>query len=385
MEIKRLTAANYDEWLELLNAVFTRHNNREMHFDQSLPKMCIRDDEHMGMHLGIWEDGGLRALLGIYPIPAKIAGQDVLFSTVGNVATHWDYEGRGYMAALMAAAMEELDRIGADASRLGGMRQHYERFGYEPCGSVYSFSLTAHNVQRGLPGFSSDLRFERLTRDNLDGIRAANAFNESAAIHAVRSEACDCRDVWNSMIAWENQPWLALRPDGSIAGYLSASPDGSGIAEQGAVSDEVLLEMLAAWQGKVGTAVSFRLQPWQAGAVQRFSKICQSGSISAPCHIFVRSWDKVTDALMKLKFSYAPMPEGELVVEILGYGAIRLYVKHGEAGCERTNASADVVLDHLAAARYLYGPHAPWYAGDANELAAAWLPLPLSWNLQDRV
>ena len=39
----------------------------------------------------------------------------------------------------------------------------------------------------------------------------------------------------------------------------------------------------------------------------------------------------------------------------------------------------------LSAHRYLFGPYSPSYTAEASYLAEAWLPLPLSWNGQDRV
>lgn len=94
MEIVRLTAKDYDEWLEVLNIVFTGQNKRSVDFEQSLPKMCVRDDEHMGRHLAVKEGGKICALLGIYPLRTRIGKEEVLFSTVGNVATLPKYEGK---------------------------------------------------------------------------------------------------------------------------------------------------------------------------------------------------------------------------------------------------------------------------------------------------
>ena len=87
MEIVRLGKNDYDEWLYVLNTVFSKHNNKEMDFEKSLPKMCVKDDYHMGMHLAIKDNGKICSLLGVYPIRMKIGESDLLFSTVGNVAT----------------------------------------------------------------------------------------------------------------------------------------------------------------------------------------------------------------------------------------------------------------------------------------------------------
>ena len=141
VEVERLTASDYDEFIPFLNNVFTLAHGRKEDFEKFFPKMCIRDDEHMGKHLAIKKNGKIVSALGVYSLPAKFCGEDIMFSTVGNIATHPDEEGNGYMSILINEAMRELERIGADASRLGGSRQRYNRYGYEASGTVYNFEI----------------------------------------------------------------------------------------------------------------------------------------------------------------------------------------------------------------------------------------------------
>ena len=113
-QLVRLTAADYEEALDFMNMVFSM-NRRPANFLTGLPIMWERDDEHMGKHWAVKREGRIRAMLGVYPLPVVIAGMKLLFSTVGNVCTSRYEAGKGYMAALMALAMEELERQGMDA------------------------------------------------------------------------------------------------------------------------------------------------------------------------------------------------------------------------------------------------------------------------------
>ena len=97
MDIQRLNATHYDELLSLLGYVFGKKNGREMDFEKEMPKMCVRDDEHMGRHIGIFDGDRLVACMGIYPFDVIVAGEKLLFATTGNIAVHPDHEGRGYM------------------------------------------------------------------------------------------------------------------------------------------------------------------------------------------------------------------------------------------------------------------------------------------------
>ena len=384
MEIVRLKKENYDELIGLLNLVFTQKNGKEMDFEKELPKMCVRDDDHMGRHFGIFEDEKLVAVIGVYSLPVNIAGERLLFSTVGNIATHPEYQGRGYMNALIERAMQELDDMGADASRLGGLRQRYNRFGYETCGRTYGFSMSPYNVERKLSLEASGVEFSRIKKDDIEILKIAKALQSSNALAVERSEKNAYADVYASMTAWRNIPWLAKK-DGRIIGYLCASENGCSVAENYTYDTEGMKAMLGAWQKRIGGTISFRFQPYEIENVRVFSSICEGVSITSPCHFKILEWDRVIGAFMRLKASYAAMPKGTLSIHIIGYGGVRLFVNEHGVGCESYEGACDLTLEPLQATRYLFGLLPPDCVAETNQLATAWLPLPLSWNTQNRV
>ena len=116
IKIERLTASDYDEWLAVIDRVFTIQNKRHMDFEVELPKMCVRDDEHMGKHFAVKKNGKIVSALGVYPLPMNVAGEEILFSTMGNVITVPEEEGNGYMTQLLEVAMKELSDLGIDGS-----------------------------------------------------------------------------------------------------------------------------------------------------------------------------------------------------------------------------------------------------------------------------
>ena len=126
-EIVRLSQQDAPEALDFLNLVFSMakypHDFRKM-----LPKMWEDDGKHVDNHLAVKVDGRIRAIVGVYPLPANIAGEKLLFATMGNVATHPFDTGKGYMSELLDAAMKQLSDMNADGARLGGMRQRYARW-----------------------------------------------------------------------------------------------------------------------------------------------------------------------------------------------------------------------------------------------------------------
>ena len=57
MKIRRLCAGDYDELLEMLNYTFGTHYGRGMDFLNEQPNMWVRDDEHLGKHLAVFDGG----------------------------------------------------------------------------------------------------------------------------------------------------------------------------------------------------------------------------------------------------------------------------------------------------------------------------------------
>lgn len=384
MEIVRLNAKDYDELLAFYNLVFTKQNQRLMDFTHELPRMWIRDDEHMSKHFAVKEDDKILAALGVYPLYTDINGEKFVFSTVGNVATHPDYEGRGYMKALMAKAMQELIRIKADASRLGGLRQRYNRYGYEYCGSAIRFVFTGRNNDICCLDVQKDLKFYEVQPDDITELKQIAEWKEKQKIYVEYDGDNKLRDIYLSLRSWDNRVFIAKDKAGMNIGYVCAFPDSGTLSSVGAKDESALLETICSWQRFVRKTVEFVLAPYQVKEISIFSDICESYTIGSPSLFKIINWEKTTNALMKLKSSYSVMPDGEFVLGIKDYGTIRLFVKNGIAGCEKSDVTPEMIVDELSAARLLFGP----LSADCFELhnsVNGWFPLPLSWDMQDRV
>ncbi len=383
--IERLTAKDYDEWLNVLNTVFAKHNNRDVNFEASLPKMCVRDDYHMNMHFAVKENGKICSLLGVYPIKTQIGDKELMFSTVGNVATLPEHEGKGYMRILMGYAMDELTRIGADASRLGGARQRYNRYGYEYCGRNYTFSITEMNTKYFFDG-KEKTTFEQIDPKDKTTLGFINSLRKSAPMHVMRSDSNDFSGDFLTLSAYRSLPKIALDKSGNPVGYVAISEDGTVIRDIMAKDTDALKNMIYNLQISIQDTITFTLPAYDIESVRYFSSVAQFMQVSPPCHFKIINFDKVTDALLKLKKAYTPnMAEGEKVLEIKDWGNILIYNKSGEAFCEKTVKNANLTLDRLSATRLLFGTFDADYTADCDNFLSSVLPLPLSWNTLDRV
>lgn len=384
MEIRKLKAEHYEELLELLSDVFGRKKGCKMDFTKELPRMWIRDDEHMGRHLGAFEGDKLCAVVGVYPLKLKIQGRPFLFATTGNVATLPECEGKGYMNLLFSEAMRELERMGADAARLGGARQRYSRFGYDGCSTVYRFHLEERNRVRFYQNAGSDITFRKIQAGDADALKFALDLSEKHPIHVERYPENQYQDVYLAMCNREKTPYLALR-NGVPTGYLCASDNGLTLGEHRAVSCEANVAMLCAWQRLSHASVTFEIAPYQVEELRVFAAGCESYEITYPSRFQIINWAGITDALLKLKASYESLADGEWILGIKGYGAIRLYVQGDTVGCEKTDAAPELELDRLQASRLLFGPLPAYSVADVAPVVKSWLPLPLSWDFLDFV
>ena len=246
----------------MLNHVF--HKPEGNTFDIFLPVMWERDDEHMSKHIAIRMDGKIAAVVGIYPLPAMIAGIPVMFSTIGNVATLPEYEGKGMMKCLMTEALTEARKMGLEIARLGGDRQRYNRYGFDKAGVYFSFRLrpktfhdyyggtrleTGETVYPGSPlskgvGFEKNLTFKQIGMDDTALLDRVMELEKNADIYAIRG---DRKQFFKTLSAYKSKIWGAMNPEGEMIGYLCATESGAEVVEHRARSDEEHYRMICEW------------------------------------------------------------------------------------------------------------------------------------------
>lgn len=386
MEIKRLGAEHYDELLNMLNYTFTKQNKKEMNFLEQLPRMWVRSDEYMGKHIGLFEDGRLCATVGIYPLPVRICGEELLFATTGNIATLPEYEGRGYFSTLFPLAMKELEEQGYDAARLGGQRQRYERYGFADGGQLYRCVLTEANRIKCLGQPKEDLELIPLMEDDLGALAYARKLANSKPFCVERYGNDNERDVFRCMHAKNSVAYMARR-NGKWIGYVCAARRGTRVYEMRAENTADFMDILCAWQARVGETLEISIPPHMKEEFAALSTCCQDITLEAPAMFRILCWERVCNALMKLSHSLRNLPKGEACVAIEGYGVLRFYVREDGAGCERDDgATPDLTVDHRRATGLLFGPFDPAaWLGDVPLLLHAYLPLPLTWSFMDFV
>ncbi|MBP3606514.1 MAG: GNAT family N-acetyltransferase [Clostridia bacterium] len=385
MEIRRLNASDYDALLYVLNTSFAAVRSRPVDFLRGHPKMWGRDDAHMGRHLGAFEDGQLVAAVGIYPLELHVGEAVLRFATTGNVATLPSYAGRGYFSRLFSLAMEEAERVGYDALRLGGQKQRYGRFGFEDCGTVYSAELTEKN-RAAVPEVAyAPIAFEPLCEESVLALRYIRTLTEKATCYVKRFESEGERDTLAVLRSKYGEAYLVKR-DGTPIGYLCAADGGQTVTELRAEAAEDFLFIACAWQKSVRSAITLQIAPWMHTELRALSRVCERLITGTPSKFRFLKLARVVDAFLKLKHKSTPLPEGSFSLFVEGCGLLRMTVDATGAYCTRAEeGEADLTLDRAEAAKLLFGPLPTDAFSGLPAVARAWLPLPLAWCFLDVV
>lgn len=390
MEIRKLTANDYDGLLDLLNGVFANKYKRAMDFLSEQPKMWVHDEEHMNKHVGVFEDGRLVSVVGIYPLHLNILGKELLFATTGNVATLPEYEGRGYFTKLFSIAMEEIGKMGVDAARLGGARQRYARFGFEPAGLSYRLEFCQDNRKRYFLDRGEDVSFKRVMREDEDALSYIDSLVKKKDFY-VKRDGLD--DLYRALGTKHSACYLALRKSEPI-GYLCAVCDnqfvgvgefGRNITEYGYETAEDLFDILCAYQRTVGQTLILTVAPHEVEILEVLSDGCEYCTLTSPSRFRVENYEAIADALMKLKAKSEGLPFGEVTLGIEGYGSLRLYSNEAGAGATLSDITPTTCVTKAEATRLLFGPFSPTVTKKVSDELKAFLPLPLSWNTLDYV
>ena len=382
MEIRRLKKENYDELISLLNLVFSRHNKCIMNFERELPNMCLRDDEHMRKHIGLFVDNMLVSVVGVYPLPTKVLDRKINFCTVGNIATHPDYEGCGYMNTLLNRAMEIVKEEKYDACRLGGDRARYLRFGFELCGRNYSYYITRKNVKKSLLGGNGkNTRAAEILPNDDKSLTFAREIYHQNKVSVIRK---DNGEMYRVMTAWKNTPFLVSKNDEPI-GYFTLTPDKKTVSEAYAINKDSYLDTVVAISNYLNDDFSITLYEHDIDLIREINKFAEYMSIQIPSNFNVVSFERVVDAYIKLKASYTCLAQGSVTVAIKDYGKIKIFVSENDCGCVKFDGKCDFELSKPDATRFIFGMHPPVSVTEPNLFAKANFPLPLSWNTQNRV
>ena len=150
MKIERATIKDRSELLSFLLGIFRAGRPDHAPFEDIYPDLFLEDDEVLGRHAVIREDGRIVACVGTYLIPVQLGGCRVMTAGLGQVATDPAVRGKGCMTALINHELDRCRAEGALVAWLGGRRDRYAHFGFDDAGLLFDYWLDAHST-RNIP------------------------------------------------------------------------------------------------------------------------------------------------------------------------------------------------------------------------------------------
>ena len=381
MEIYKGIGTNHcehEELIDFLNYVFGM-NGTKRNFLTLLPKLYKEQYRPEDYNFIVTEDGRLRAAVGAYPIELSVMGTTLKGIGIGNVAVHPFHRHKGYMKDCMKMALDNAMETGCDFAALGGQRQRYSYFGFEPAGVGGKFELNKNNLRHAFGTFENDTGFtvKKVTENDTELIASIKALVESRKAYPVRPE-----DRYFDVLSnWQGNVFAVTDVSGAFAGYYLYGGDyETTISEIDCVKSENAANVLRAAFAAIGADnISVTVpshSPVFYDLLFDLAEDCRIANIENYC---VYHYAKVADACLKLKADTVSLPEGEVTIEIDGVNGkekLMLSVMDGKAEVTPFDGECDYHFTHRQAMAVLFGLHAQERRG-LPAAVQAWLPLPL--------
>lgn len=350
--------------IDFANYVFSQAH-RPHDFKRLLPKVY---GDHVctaqaATHYIARQDGILRAMVAMLPLRMHVLSDVLQLGFVGTVCVHPYARGEGHMKHLMADLLADAKRRGLDLLVLGGQRQRYGYFGFQPGGTALRYTVTATNLRHVVGDADvSDIAFSPLETGNDAALALVRSLCDAQPLFVERpnERLVDILHSWNS-------DCLLIRKGGQLIGYVC------GAVQELRLTDESLLPLvLKALFAKKGLQeASLSVAPFEAERIRILRPLCEFASLETVEMLNVLNWPRVLSALLALKASFTRLEDGCAALSIDGETLV-LRVKDGVTSVSREAAMPDLSLSHAGATQLLFGPESAVCGHPLHN----WLPLP---------
>ena len=366
--------------VDFLNYVFGMNGDKTS-FYKLLPKLYKPEYHPEKYNFIATEDDRLRAAVGAYPFSLSVNGTVLRGIGIGNVAVHPMHRGKGYMKDCMNLALEDMKKNGIDFAALGGRRQRYSYFGFEPAGVCGAFNLYKHNLIHvyGSINEGTGFKAKKLSKDDIKELDEIKGLSTSKPYHPLRDNA----SYFDILSSWCANVYSIEDEKGCFMGYFIYGGDegSANVMEIDSLNPEDASKVLRACFEAIGQdEINLDIPEFNATFFNLLSDIAEGVTLSNTEHFYVLNYEKVIRATLSLKATYTALSDGELKVEISGKaGTEKLLIKvqNNEVSVEPFNGECELKFSHRQAMGALFALYVP----EKNHLpafTANWFPLPLN-------
>lgn len=362
---------NREDYLDFINYVFG-FNGADRSFEKLLPKLYKKEKNgSVDDTFFIMGEDRLAAAIGSFPLEFSIMGEKVAVKGIGNVAVHPRERSKGYMKACMKAALDEMVADGVAFSVLGGRRHRYNHFGYEKCGAHRSYEVNGTSLSYMPEDGEPSLTMRRLRREDTAALADLQALWEKRPYHCTRP----ADDLYDTLISWHSAPYVFYEGD-TFAGWAIVHHDDVPEFVPAKIAYVApMLRLLADVRWELNYHIPY-FDKEIAGAIFPYAESCYAGADAA---FNVLDYQTVLGLLLKLRSTYEPLLDGEVIVEIDGWAKVerlKLSVTDNVPTVTVTDEEPAVKFSHLAAMGAFFLEDSP-HRNAFSPTVRSWFPLPL--------
>lgn len=372
----RAPQEDYRQLLELLDNVFFLDDEEpKRDFLSLLPKLYKEKYDPCRCNFIVKEDGSIKSAVGLYPSTCVAAGQEIRIGGIGNVAVARNARNRGYMIESMNMAVKAAIEDSADISMLGGDRQRYGYFGFEPMGVEYSFEISKRNLRHaGLLGVENVCEALKVGEGDTGLIGRMQALIKRYPYYSVRPEAM----YIDIMSSWSSTPYAVVER-GEFKGYFVIGRQG-GINELMPVNNEEWYKLIICAMELTGKE-SFELHvpTFNTALAETLASVCGSMSVRHSEAMNVYNYENVIRGFLGVKAQAEELSDGRLVLLIHGIRCdeqLEISVNNSRVRVEKTTKKPEMELEHHEAER-LIGSLCSSKRLELPSDVRQWFPLPL--------
>lgn len=357
--------------VDFANYVFSQAH-RPHDFKRLLPKVygdhvCTTE---IATHYIARQDGSLRAMAAMLPLRMHVLSDVLRLGFVGTVCVHPYARGEGHMKRLMGDLMNNARTQDFDLLVLGGQRQRYGYFGFQPGGTALRYTVTATNLRHAArDAGASEVDLSPLESEDASALAFVQSLCQAQPLFVERPKE-RLADILRS---WESD-CLLIRRGGQMIGYVCGAVQELGLTDESALP--LVLKALLAKKGL--SEVTLSVAPFEAQRIRALRLLCERASLETVEMINVLNWPRVLSALLALKASFMRLEDGCAALSIDGETLV-LRVKDGVPSVSREAATPELSLSHAAATQLLFGPESAVCGHPLHN----WLPLPFFMRAAD--
>lgn len=376
-------ASQYDELMEVLDASFSFEKEHDR-FLSLLPKLYRKEYRPWENNICVFEDGKIRAAVGLYYAKYHVCGDILTYGGIGNVGVLPESRGNGYMKLALNAAVEKMIHDGIDFGVLDGQRQRYRYFGFDNAGACYVYRVTKTNLRHAYGAErKTGVRVAAVTASDQKVLDYIYSCNLARDMYTERDRAT----LYDLLLSWRATPYQLLYGD-QLIGYFVLSADGTEVREFTLTDDAYLDQaVIAVVDHDEAPEKRFSFAPYQHMYCDFFFGICDWMDIAGSCKLSIYHYEKVISAFLKAKALEHPLQDGSFTCLIHGMAGdekLEICCENGLSTVQKTVGTPDFVLSHVEAENFFFANHSK-HRRQLPHGGAGTFPLPFFLLSQDHV